>query len=208
MKAFCASAKANFLPEMDIHFLADGTPVLIHDRTADRTLRGAKGPIRLLTPTEWHNARIVDPSGGPTAPTLTLKQLLDGLGGKVVLVPEFSPGTTSAEVTSVLNDFDRRNLRNSLLIQTYDWNTAVTIAKRGYSVLYLIRTQHLKQTPQQIRAAGIRWVGPSRHLPRAEITSLIAAGLHVAPYTFGSSAAASRARHGLSGYFVNNPWNK
>nr|WP_240689691.1 glycerophosphodiester phosphodiesterase family protein [Brevibacterium sp. S111] len=40
MEGFTASAKDGFLPEMDIQFLEDGTPVLIHDDTADRTLNG------------------------------------------------------------------------------------------------------------------------------------------------------------------------
>src|SRR5699024_2259967 len=88
MDVFTRSAKDVFLPEMYIQFLEDGTPVLIHDDTADRTLNGATGPIRDLSREEWDAATINHPTGGEEAATVTLDELLDEMGGDVVLVPE------------------------------------------------------------------------------------------------------------------------
>src|SRR5699024_9385643 len=131
MEGFTASARDGFLPEMDIQFLSDGTPVLIHDDTADRTLNGVSGPIRDLSLEDWETAAIQPPNGGPPAATVTLPERLDELGGELVLVPEIKPGATSAEVRRVLDEFDERALADSLIVQSFDFSAAKMIAERG-----------------------------------------------------------------------------
>ena len=183
MEGFTASVKDGFLPEMDIQFLEDGTPVLIHDDTADRTLNGVSGPIRDLSLEEWDAATIKHPQGGEPAQTVTLDEALDELGGKVVMVPEIKPGATSAEVNQVLDVFDERGLKDSLIVQSFDFEAAKTIAERGYTSLYLSGATLPKESFDEIAAAGIEWVGPSKNLPTRDLRKLDKAGFHVAPYT-------------------------
>ena len=206
MEGFTASAKDGFLPEMDIQFLEDGTPVLIHDDTADRTLNGASGPIRDLSREEWDAATIKHPQGGEPAQTVTLDEALDELGGKVVMVPEIKPGATSAEVDQVLDVFDERGLKDSLIVQSFDFEAAKTIAERGYTSLYLSGATLPKESFDEIAAAGIEWVGPSKNLPTRDLRKLDKAGFHVAPYTLGTAKDGHRLPGWIDGYFTDDAW--
>ncbi|MGO2016829.1 glycerophosphodiester phosphodiesterase [Brevibacterium aurantiacum] len=206
MEGFTASAKDGFLPEMDIQFLSYGTPVLIHDDTADRTLNGASGKIRDLTLDEWDSATIKNPTGGPEAESVTLDELLDELGGDVVMVPEIKPGATSAEVNQVLDEFDERGLTDSLIVQSFDFEAAKTIAARGYSSLYLTEATLPKESTNEITDAGIEWVGPSFKLPNQDLRTLINAGLKVVPYTMPTAGDGHRLPHGVAGFFTNDAW--
>ncbi|WP_342037177.1 glycerophosphodiester phosphodiesterase [Brevibacterium ammoniilyticum] len=208
MEGFTASAEDGFLPEMDIQFLSDGTPVLIHDETADRTLKGASGEIRELSRKKWDQATITNPTDGPSAETVTLTELLDELGGEVVLVPEIKPGATTAEVDQILDEFDARDLQNSLIVQSFDFRTASTIAERGFTSLYLFDASLPKESPTQIADAGIDWVGPNRGLPAADIALLADAGLKVAPYGLKTAEDADALPEEVSGWFTDDPWDK
>ncbi|MCT1765183.1 glycerophosphodiester phosphodiesterase [Brevibacterium casei] len=207
MEGFTASARDGYLPEMDIQFLRDGTPVLIHDDTADRTLDGATGDIRDLSRKEWDSATITSPTGGPPAQTVTLEELLDELGGDVVLVPEIKPGATSAEVDDVLDEFDDRGLQDSLIVQSFDFEAAATVAERGYTSLFLFGGELPEESPSQIVEAGIDWVGPNRDLPAGDVTALTRAGLKVAPYGLKTAEDVAVLPDGVSGWFTDDPWD-
>ncbi len=162
MEGFTASAKDGFLPEMDIQFLEDGTPVLI------------------LT--------------------------LDDMGGEVVMVPEIKPGATPEEVDRVLDEFDERGLKDSLVVQSFDFDAAKAIADRGYTSLYLMGSTMPKESPAEIRDAGIEWVGPSKNLPTNKMRELDKAGFHVAPYTLETAKDGHRLPGFIDGYFTDDAW--
>lgn len=206
MEGLTASANDGFLPEMDIQFLEDGTPVLIHDDTADRTLNGASGPIRDLSREEWDAATIKHPQGGEPAETVTLDEALDELGGEVVMVPEIKPGATSAEVDQVLDVFDERGLKDSLIVQSFDFEAAETIAERGYTSLYLMGSTLPTESFDEISDAGIEWVGPSKNLPTRDLRKLDKAGFHVAPYTLATAKDGHRLPGWIDGYFTDDAW--
>lgn len=208
MEGFRASVDSGFLPEMDIQFIADGTPVLIHDDTADRTLTGVTGPVDEISLEQWNSATIKPPAGGDPAKTVTLEDLLDELGGKTVMVPEIKPGASDAEVDRVLTEFEKRNLKNSLIVQSFDWGTATEIADRGFNSLYLMGKDLQAQSPKEIKEAGIRWVGPSKMMPASVSSELADAGLKVIPYTYESSTAASSLLSEAIGYFTDDPWSE
>ncbi|MGO2035132.1 MAG: glycerophosphodiester phosphodiesterase [Brevibacterium sp.] len=206
MEGFLASAKDGFLPEMDIQFLADGTPVLNHDDTADRTLSSVSGPIRDLSLEEWDSATIKHPQSGDPAPTVTLEELLDELGGDVVMVPEIKPGATSAEVDQVLDEFDKRGLTDSLIVQSFDFDAAKTIAERGYTSLYLTGASLPAESFDEIADAGIDWIGPSTKLPKRDMHKLDKAGFHVAPYTLETAKDGHRLPGWIDGFFTDDAW--
>ena len=205
MEGFTASAKDGFLPEMDIQFLEDGTPVLIHDDTADRTLNGASGAIRDLSREEWDAATIKHPQGGEPAQTVTLDEALDELGGKVVMVPEIKPGATSAEVDQVLDVFDKRGLKDSLIVQSFDFEAAKTIAERGYTSLYLLGATLPKESFDETAAARASSgsgreesadQGPARNSTRQVSTSL--------PTLLGMAKDGHRLPGWIDGYFTDD----
>lgn len=207
MEGFVASARDGFLPEMDINFLSDGTPVLIHDSSVNRTLKGVDGQVKDLTIDDWRSATIKHPNGGPDAETVSLDELLDELGGEVVLVPEIKPSATPVQVDRVLDAFDARGLHDSLIVQSFDWKAARTIAERGYVSLYLFGDELPPASIEEMLAAGIDWVGPSVDLPRADMEWLITSDLHVAPYGLANAQDAHDLPVGISGYFVDDPWS-
>ena len=94
LRGMIAAVDGGFLPEMDIQFLSDGTPVLCHDSTVDRTMTGVTG-----APSVAHSQR----SGGTRASGQSMKveETTDlspspppsiGSAGRVVLVAEVTPG--------------------------------------------------------------------------------------------------------------------
>lgn len=75
--------------EIDTQTIADGTLVVIHDDTLERTT-GAKGPVAALAPRALAGLRLRAGSGGDDAPLTehalpTLEQMLDALRDKVLI---------------------------------------------------------------------------------------------------------------------------
>lgn len=208
MEGFLASAEDGFLPEMDINFLSDGTPVLIHDTSVERTLDGVTGDVSSLTIDEWRSATIKHPTGGPEAETVSLDELLDELGGEVVLVPEIKPSATPAQIDRVLDEFEERGLEDSLIVQSFDLEAAATIAERGFTSLYLFGKEMPPTSIGEMLADGIDWVGPSKDLPRADMKELIESDLRVAPHGLSHEPDAQDLPVGVSGYFVDDPWGR
>ncbi|HEY8584182.1 MAG TPA: glycerophosphodiester phosphodiesterase family protein [Capillimicrobium sp.] len=74
------------LIELDVRRTRDGEPVVLHDETLDRTVRGATGPVADRTLAE---ARAGDTGDGPV---LTLREVLERYAGRVGLLVEVKPG--------------------------------------------------------------------------------------------------------------------
>ncbi|MDO5501414.1 MAG: glycerophosphodiester phosphodiesterase family protein, partial [Propionibacteriaceae bacterium] len=75
--AFARAARAGAAGiELDVHLLADGTPLVIHDETFDRTTTGA-GPVHQAVLEQVVNWRAV---GDPPQPIPTLDEVLQLLG--------------------------------------------------------------------------------------------------------------------------------
>ena len=128
------------------------------------------------------------------------------MGGEVVLVPEIKPGATPEEVDRVLDEFDERGLKDSLVVQSFDFEAAKTIADRGYTSLYLMGSTMPKESPAEIKDAGIEWVGPSKNLPTNKMRELDKAGFHVAPYTLETAKDGQRLPGFIDGYFTDDAW--
>jgi glycerophosphoryl diester phosphodiesterase len=82
--------------EIDIHLTRDAVPVLIHDRTVDRTTDGA-GKIAELT---LRQARKLDAGGGERIPTL--REALDTVAGRMLVVLEIKPPGSEEEVLAIV----------------------------------------------------------------------------------------------------------
>ena len=82
--------------EIDLHCTRDGVPVLIHDRTLDRTTDGS-GPIADLT---LRQARKLDAGGGERIPTL--RDVLAAIDGRALLVLEIKAPDIEEEVLAVV----------------------------------------------------------------------------------------------------------
>ncbi|MEU9318091.1 glycerophosphodiester phosphodiesterase family protein [Streptomyces sp. NPDC048295] len=106
--------------DIDTQVLADGTPVLMHDATVDRTT-ARSGPVASFGLAQWLQLR-ADPAtwfaaASPALTVPTVAQVLDDLGGaRAMTVEAKDPAGVQALARLVLD----RGLQESVLINTND----------------------------------------------------------------------------------------
>lgn len=82
--------------EIDVRLTRDGSPVLLHDATVDRTTNG-KGAIEAFS---LRQARQLDAGGGERIPTL--REVLDEVAGRMLVVLEIKPSDIEEPVLQVV----------------------------------------------------------------------------------------------------------
>ncbi len=118
--------------DLDTQVLGDGTPVLMHDATVDRTTNGV-GPITGYNIAQWQQLRS-DPAawgfgpGCPMLPVPTVDQALEVFGGRRVLTAEAKSPAGVPELAAAIHD---RGLQESVLINTNDPATVGAIRAAG-----------------------------------------------------------------------------
>ncbi|MGW2112989.1 glycerophosphodiester phosphodiesterase, partial [Streptomyces sp. NPDC001948] len=106
--------------DLDTQVLADGTPVLMHDATVDRTT-GRSGPVAAFGLAQWLQLR-ADPAiwfaaASPALGVPTVAQVLDELGGVRVMTVEAKDPAGVQVLAGLILD---RGLQDSVLINTND----------------------------------------------------------------------------------------
>jgi glycerophosphoryl diester phosphodiesterase len=125
-------AGATFI-EFDVRTSADGVPVVIHDRTVDRTTDGS-GTVDELTLDEiagldagsWFSPAYA----GIGVPILT--EVLDLLGpesGRVELLLEIKPPATAGQVELILGHVGERRLLGRTVVQSFDPEVVRTVGE-------------------------------------------------------------------------------
>ena len=193
----------------DLQLTSDGVLVAMHDTTVDRTTDGA-GNVAAHTTAGIGTLR-VDASrwfGGrwPDQPVPTFADILDRLGGIVVLVPE-TKSVEAATATAIVDAVCARGLQESVIIQSFQLPEISLIAAAGISPMYLMGAAG-QATPSAIVAAGATFVGVNKDLPNlpAVVAGLKAVGLRVLAWTvdlqndYDAVMAA-----GCDGIFSNEP---
>src|SRR4051794_2663361 len=74
------------LIELDVRATRDGEPVVLHDATLDRTVRGRSGPVAAHALAELRDG------DGDAGAVLTLREVLERYAGRVGLLVEVKPG--------------------------------------------------------------------------------------------------------------------
>jgi glycerophosphoryl diester phosphodiesterase len=75
---------------------------------------------------------------------------------------------------------------------------------RGYTSLYLNGSTMPDESVDEIKDAGIKWVGPSKKLPKNEMRKFAKAGFHVAPYTLETAKDGQRLPSFIDDYFTDD----
>lgn len=209
MEGYRAAADAGFAAEPDIQFLADGTPVAIHDPDVDRTMTGIAGPVSDLTLAEWTSGRIKPaPVGGATATPVTFAEVLDKIGGDTLLVPEVKPGATPEEVDTVIDMIEERDLGRDVLTQSGDYAAVQQMLDAGLECLYLTGRDLPPESPEQLNTDGVDWVGADRRMTPADVELLTDAGIRVIAYTIQTQAELDALPDSYVGYFSDDPWSQ
>ena len=207
MEGYRATMESGFLPEVDIAKLADGTFVCIHDATVDRTMTGVTGNVSALTLNQWKSARIKPAViGGQQALPVTFEQVLDELGGKTVIVAEIKAGAMN-DVDDICGLIIERNLQRSVILQSFDYDVCLGVVANGIEALYLFSTT-VAEPADDIKSAGINYVGPSVNASSATVTAMKNAGIKVWSYTVNTKTVANTELNtkGVNGVFSDDPW--
>lgn len=199
--------------EVDIALTKDRVPVLMHDRTVDRTTDG-HGPIASLT---LADVRRLDAGSWFAAsfagtPVPTLAEFLDVLAGssKKALV-ELKGVWDAPAVTAFVAEVSRRDLTRRVAVSSFDARTlaAVAAASPVMSRLAIFEKRLPSDLARAARELGVRGVV----IDRAAVTrspglvdELHSVGLRVVVYTLNEDAQwASMTKLGVDGIITDAP---
>ena len=181
----------------------------MHDTTVDRTTDGSGNVSAYTTPgirtltvdaSAWFGGRWAD------QPVPTFADILDRLGGHVVLVPE-TKSVGAATAMAIIDAVCARGLQESVIIQSFRLPEIGLIAAAGISPMYLMGTAD-QATPSAVVAAGATFVGVNKDASSFPdvVAGLKAVGLRVLAWTvdmqndYDAVIAA-----GCDGIFTNEP---
>lgn len=163
--------------DIDSQVIGDGTPVLMHDTTVDRTTKGT-GNVSLYNTAQWGMLRS-DPSTwfaaqAPDLPLHTVEQVLDELGGRRVMTVE---AKNAAGVATLANMIKARRLERSVLINTND-TAVVPVIKAAGCLAHLWRSaaQMATDNAATLKATGADLLDVDIAGTDAQITAAVAQG--------------------------------
>ncbi len=212
--AFRAAVTAGAdLVELDYHHSADGVPVVIHDKTLDRTtdaLRvfgGSKLPVagrpladlQRLDAGAWFHARFA----GTRLPTLD--EALDEIqAGSVTLVER-----KAGDAATCIALLQQKKLLDTVVVQAFDWEFLAACHRLAPSlVLGALGSKELAPAKlAEIERTGARVVGWNHEdLKPADIRTIQAGGRKVWVYTVDDPTRAKQLiANGVDGIITNKP---
>lgn len=208
-RGYDASAASHFTLEADARQLKDGLWVLSHDDTVDRTIRGLSGLVNQLTAAQWLAPTTYLKPGRSNTYTrdhpATLGGFLLRYGGRYPILLELKAGS----VPSFINMIKSHHLESSVMVQTFNWRTALQFKAAGLTPMFLMGAD-LKKSPAnewQIAAAGIHYIGVNKNMEGSQVAELRRAALVVVSYTVDTeSSFLHDLGEGMNGSFSNDPW--
>lgn len=181
--------------EMDVRALKDGTLVMIHDATVDRTAEGTTGAVNAMTPAQWAALRIKNPNGG-TVPASTFQQVLDHFADTdtplVIELKDYSGADKFIEAVWPHKD--------QIIVQSFNAGMVDRFVKSGLHTLQL-------SNDLPVIADGVEHVGVSNKSITAEFVEQ-AHDQAVKVWAWGNDVTADMAdtdTRGIDGFISNNP---
>jgi glycerophosphoryl diester phosphodiesterase len=175
------------LVEFDVRTTADGAPVVIHDRTVDRTTDGT-GAVWELTAEE---VRALD-AGSWFSPAFAgvrvplLAEALDVLAESRLLL-EIKPPATLEQVKVILSMVADRELLGRTVVQSFDPDIVRLVREIAPDVpCGLLRLRFEADTVAMVRELDVAYCNPSVADvlgDPATVASLIGAGVAIMPWT-------------------------
>jgi glycerophosphoryl diester phosphodiesterase len=192
--------------EMDCQPLADGALGLMHDATVDRTTDGT-GPVAGYTAPSWRalNAAAKFPWNGRVLPPALLSEVLSEFGGRMPLMIE--PKDTS-NAQQVLDDCQAAGILGSVILAASSLDVLQLAKARGVACYFWWGAT--VSGPVDIATAvaeGADYLGiDGTQASDATITSLVATGLPVYPWTINRRVDRERLIGlGVAGFMTDQP---
>lgn len=164
--------------EPDVQVLPDGTVVVMHDPTIDRTTAGT-GNVTAQTGSTWQS--LVNDDGkrlkgwSTSLRCPTFDDVLREFGNRVVIVPEAKNTGAGAAIVNKLREFNIR--KDMVIIQSPHLSELAPAVAEGYPCMRMSRTNYAETI-----AAGIEFTGFGWH-ETVNIAAATAAGLKVIVWT-------------------------
>lgn len=190
--------------EGDVHALSDGTLVMMHDDTVDRTT-GESSSVASYTRSTWNALRI-------DADTWHGSHF-----GNRLAAPQFKAWVNRYKATSLLipEDKDQRSMssmlavlasenvpKDQVLIQCFNLEPLRQAVAAGYNTCVLVTNGG----PTAALADGVSWSGLSVAMSDADIRAWIASGIKVLVWTVNRrSERDARLALGVKGFFSDDP---
>ncbi|MBA4495037.1 glycerophosphodiester phosphodiesterase family protein [Paenactinomyces guangxiensis] len=208
------SAKNAGVPivEVDTQTTYDGVPILMHDKTVDRTTNGTGyvnemnlTEIRMLDAGSWFSPQFA----GERVPTL--EEALDEIkDSNIKLLLEIKAPETQTEIKRILFEVTSREMSDQVIIQSFD----ETILRYARSLAPEIPRAILRTTPHTDPVAAAKDLGlisyHAKHTGLSEnpgvIKTLHQAGFSVFTYTIDTSTEWGKFTNlGVDGIVTNHP---
>jgi glycerophosphoryl diester phosphodiesterase len=195
LPAFAAALRGGAtIVEFDVRTTADGVPVVIHDRTLERTTTGA-GPVwearfdqvRALDAGAWFSTAY---AGVPVPSLAETLDLLAPAGAELLL--EIKPPATLEQVKVIVEQVAERGLPARTIVQSFDPDVVRLAAEAAPELRRgLLRLRLEPDTPALAASLGVVCCNPSVGDVLGEpatTASLQAAGVEIMPWTANDPA--------------------
>ena len=192
LPAFAAALRGGAtIVEFDVRTTADGVPVVIHDRTLERTTTGS-GPVweslyddlRALDAGAWFSPAYA----GVRVPTLA--ETIDLLApSEAELLLEIKPPATPEQVKAILEQVASRDLLGRTVVQSFDPSVVAMVPSEWRRGLLRLRLE--PDTPSLADSLGVIYCNPpvGDFLRETDIVeALISAGVEIMPWTANDPA--------------------
>ena len=202
--------------ELDVNMTRDRKLVVIHDDTLERTTNG-QGPVsahrldelRELDAGSWFHPEF----SGERIPTL--QEVLDLAGGRIWINIEIKSkayeahGPPDAVENQVLEPIDAKNLADTVLISSFEWQILENVRKIGDTpAIALLSDQAADMDTVEICKGlhALSWNVDHRVLDGDQVAMMHAAGIRVYAYTVNSRTLLERLLEmGVDGIFTDDP---
>lgn len=191
--------------EQDVYLLADGSEIIMHDDTIDRTTSGTGNTA---DQTALSIAALSNDNGGSlggiysskTYPVPTFERVVQEFGGKVLLVPEGKNNGAVAKIVQILQKYNVPT--DAAIVQSYSVLELAPAIAAGYKTMALGNAIDVAAAA----SAGVTWICASSSAPQAYFTTILAAGLKAGVYTINThNQRDSFMAWGATMFFSNDP---
>ena len=204
--------KPDFI-ELDYHTTADGVPVVIHDKTLDRTTNALKlfqgekllvkdfkyDQIKGLDTGSWRDAKFAH------ARLATLEQSLDVIQAGSMTMVEHKTG----DARTCVELLQRKKYADKVIVQSFDWKFITECHKLDASILLgaLGKEEVTEERLDQIAKTGAKVVGwNQKDITKRDIDLIHKRGFKAWVYTVDEPARAKELiAAGIDGIISNRP---
>jgi len=167
------------LIEQDVQMLSDGSLVIMHDSTVDRTTDGT-GNVSDFFASAWKNLN-VDPATFLSAAYQNTKapfmaDVFNEFGDSVIYLPETKNGAATQKLVDLIKLY---KLEKNVIVQCFDLASLQPACDAGLWTLALGDSVDLVKAKQM----GVRYIGCSLAATDAYITDILSKGLKPTVYT-------------------------